>query len=177
MKRIDFLRSVVAFALMAWVAIAGADAELEVQVQATLEKFKSLDAGLSDLMENSAGYAVFPEIEKGAILVGAAHGNGVVYEGGSVVGTATVSQGTVGLQLGAQVYSQLMFFETQEALDQFKANKWAWHGEASAVAAKSGAAATTKFENGVAIFISDQKGAMASLSVGGQKFEFTPNPM
>jgi lipid-binding SYLF domain-containing protein len=160
--------------MLAWVPIAGAETEQETQAQATLERFKSVDAGIADLMEGSVGYVVFPEIEKGAILVGAAHGKGVVYEGGEMVGTATVSQGTVGLQLGAQVYSQLMFFGTQPALDQFKANKWAWHGEASAVAAKSGAAASTEFKNGVAIFITDQKGAMASLSVGGQKFEFTP---
>jgi lipid-binding SYLF domain-containing protein len=155
-------------------AIAGGHTEDEKMAKATLENFQSKDSSLADVMSDVVGYVVFPEIQKAAVLVGGAHGKGIVYEGGEVIGSATVTQGTIGLQAGAQIYSQLMLFKTQEAFDRFKENKWAWHGEATAVATTKGAAATTEFKDGVAIFITDQDGVMASLSVGGQKFEFTP---
>jgi len=179
MRRIGLMFGVAvgALALTMGAAVAGSHTDDEKNAKAALASFESKDPGLSEFMSKSAGYVVFPEIQKVAILVGGAHGKGVVYEDGKVVGTATVTQGTIGLQAGAQIYSQLMFFETKEVFEQFKSNNWAWHGEATAVATKKGVASTTEFKNGVAIFITDQDGVMASLSVGGQKFEFTPNPM
>ncbi len=166
--------AVAALALVAGVAFAGSHTEDEKMAKAALASFHSKDSTLAEVMADVAGYVVFPQIENVAVLVGGAHGKGVVYEGDKVVGTATVTQGTIGLQAGAKIYSQLMLFKTPEALEAFKENKWAWHGEATAVATTKGAAASTDFNEGVAIFITDQDGIMASLSVGGQKFKFTP---
>ena len=48
------------------------------------------------------GYAVFPTIGKGGIGIGGAHGSGRVYAGGKYVGDTSMTQITVGLQLGGQ---------------------------------------------------------------------------
>ena len=174
MKRIDFMRGLTFAVLAIFAVFANAESDEIVQARQALASFQEKDAGIAEFVDRSAGYVVFPMIEKGAVVVGGAHGKGVLFEGDKAIGAATVSQATAGLQIGAQVYSQVMFLETQDNLNAFKANKWAWQGEATAVAAKSGVAKNTDFKNGVAIFINDQKGAMASLAAGGQKFTYTP---
>jgi len=59
-------------------------------------EFKAKDSGIKKFFDEAHGYAVFPKITKGGLLIGAAHGSGVVYEKGVAVGSATLSQGTVG---------------------------------------------------------------------------------
>ena len=46
-------------------------------------------------------------------------------------------------------------------------------GQLSAVAVTSGAAASTRFKNGVAVFSATKGGLMLEASVGGQKFGYS----
>lgn len=154
-------------------ALADGHAEDVKQAENALASFESKDPSIAEMIAGAHGYVVFPLIEKGAVIVGAAHGRGIAFEGGEAIGRAAVTQATVGLQLGAQNYSQLMVFKDPEAFARFKENKWAWAAEATAVAMTAGAASKTDFVNGVAVFVTDQEGVMASLAVGGQKFTFT----
>ena len=176
MNRIGLVLGTVigALALTMGSAFADSHGELDAKAKAALASFESKDPSVSEIVGKSAGYVVFPQIQTAAFIVGGATGDGLAYQGGTAVGTAKVTQGTVGLQIGAQVFSQLMVFETEEAFDRFKENKWAWAADATAVATTKGAAAKTAFANGVAVFVTDQDGVMASLSVGGQKYSFTP---
>ena len=89
-----------------------------------------------------------------------------------MIGYADLTQASVGAQLGGQTYSELVVFETKEALDRFRQNKLEFAANASAVILESGAAKAARFENGVAIFVQPRAGAMAEASVGGQKFTF-----
>ena len=57
------------------------------------------------LFENSYGYAVFPTIGKAGLVVGAAGGEGRVYQQGKYVGNTTMGQVSIGLQLGAQGFT------------------------------------------------------------------------
>ncbi|MCC5830127.1 MAG: hypothetical protein JJU36_11830 [Phycisphaeraceae bacterium] len=142
--------------------------------EATIDRFKQKDASLERFFDNSYGYAVFPEITKGAVGVGGAHGRGVVYEDGRIVGDVSVTQGTIGFQLGGQNFSQIIFFQTADSLERLKAGNLAFSANASAVAAASGAAATANYEDGVAVFSQTIGGLMYEASIGGQKFSFTP---
>ena len=56
----------------------------------------------------------------------------------------------------------------------FKSGKLKFGANASAVALKSGVAATTKFDDGVAVFVRPTAGLMVEASVGGQSFSFQP---
>src|SRR5205823_5108824 len=107
---------------------------------------------------------------KGGIGIGGAHGTGVLFERGRPTGKVTLSQVTVGAQLGGQSYSQIIFFETAQDLSRFKSGNFAFAAQASAVALKSGASANAKYSNGVAIFTATKGGLMAEAAVGGQKF-------
>ena len=66
----------------------------------------------------SYGYAVFPTIGKGGVVVGGAYGQGRVYEKGKYVGDTSMTQLSVGFQLGGEAYSQIIFFENQQRIQR-----------------------------------------------------------
>src|SRR6185312_4925116 len=72
----------------------------------------------SGFFENCYGYAIFPTIGKGGLVVGGAHGTGRVYVHGKHVGDASMTQLSVGFQAGGQAYSQIIFFEDRRAFDE-----------------------------------------------------------
>jgi lipid-binding SYLF domain-containing protein len=146
--------------------------ELHASVEASIARMKKVDAGIDKFFKDSIGYAVFPAVGKGGFIFAGGHGDGELFEKGKVVGTTSVSLATVGLQVGGQQFTQIMFFQDQAALDRFKANKFEFSGNVSAVILKSGAAVATKYNQGIAVFVDPLKGAMAEAAVGTQKFSF-----
>lgn len=145
---------------------------LERDAQAAIANIKAKDPSLSKFFESAAGYAVFPKVGKGGFLVGGAGGDGVVYEAGRIVGYAGLAQATIGAQVGGQAYTQIIFFKTQERLNEFKSGGWVPTAQASAVAIKSGAGANSDYEGGVAIFTLGEAGAMLEAAVGGQRYKY-----
>ena len=101
---------VTVFALMAQPALAD-------DVSTTIDNFRG--AGAGDFIDDAYGYAVFPSIGKGGIGIGGAHGKGEVFAGGKRVGQVKMNQITYGLQLGGQVYSQMIFLRDERAFDDF----------------------------------------------------------
>jgi lipid-binding SYLF domain-containing protein len=136
--------------------------------------FITEDPTLDSFVKNAYAYAIFPSIGKGAVGIGGAFGRAVVVEQGQRVGWADVTQGSLGVQLGGQTYSELIVFHDKAALDNFKSGDFALAATASAVAASSGAAATAKFDNGVAVFVRGLSGLMFEASIGGQSFDYRP---
>ena len=153
-----------------------------------------LNAGQSgEFFSKAYGYAVFPTIGKAGVGVGGAYGKGCVYAKGQVIGEASMSQVTVGLQLGGQGYSQIVFFEDERALKEFTSGKFEFGAEASAIAitaaagvkgntggssasasgGKNDAKTAGKYNKGMAIFTVAKGGLMYEASVGGQKFKYT----
>jgi lipid-binding SYLF domain-containing protein len=159
----------------------------------TVSLFKN--AGQSgSFFADSYGYAVFPTIGKGGLIVGGAHGSGHVYEKGKYIGDTSMTQVSVGFQAGGQAYSQIIFFQDKRALDEFTNGNFEFDAGVSAVAitaAASGSAGTTganagasggrkdattvgEYHKGMAVFTIVKGGAMYEASVAGQKFSYTP---
>ncbi len=149
-----------------------ADADREKDVAEAIQQFKNTDSGMAKFFKESAGYVVFPTVGKGGIGIGGAYGTGLVYQKGQCIGDAKLTQVTLGFQLGGQSYSEVIFFETESALEEFKKSKFALSAQVSAVAAASGASANAKYQLGVAVFTLAKNGLMYEASVGGQKFKF-----
>jgi lipid-binding SYLF domain-containing protein len=144
--------------------------------------------------KNCYGYAVFPTVGKGGIGVGAARGTGRVYEKGAHIGDATMTQVSIGFQLGGQAYSQIIFFQDKRSLDEFTSGNFEFGADVSAVAitAAAGASAGTtgasagasggkndastagKYYKGMAVFTIVKGGAMYEAAVAGQKFQYKP---
>jgi lipid-binding SYLF domain-containing protein len=149
--------------------------QLTTKTDLAIQSAKTTDPGLQKFFGTAVGYAVFPSVGKGAIGVGGAYGHGELFdERGMLVGYCTLTQASIGLALGGQAYTELIFFETKDALDRFKSGNFAFAAQASAVALRSGASANAKYANGVAVFTMGEKGLMYEASVGGQKFNYQP---
>lgn len=157
----------------AFAADKGRD-KLDTDVTDTIAVFKKTDSALAEFFSKSAGYAVFPKVSKGAVGVGAATGKGQLFEKGKVVGQTGLTQVTVGLQLGGQVYSEIIFFEDEKTLKDFKEGNVEFSAQVSAVAAAEGASKNAKYKLGVAVFTVARGGLMYEASVGGQKFSYKP---
>lgn len=159
----------------------------------TIQVFKN--AGESAAFFDTAyGYAVFPTIGKGGIVLGGAGGHGRVYQQGQYVGNSTMGQVTVGFQLGGQAFSMIVFLEDQRAFREFTNETFEVSAEASAVAITAGASAkantagnsagasltrnnaTTvgQYNKGLATFTVAKGGLMYEASIGGAKFTYEP---
>ena len=145
-----------------------------VRAQSTIDEFKKEDPDIGEFFNTAFGYAVFPSIGKGAIGVGGAAGKGVVYKQGTPTGGCNMTQVSIGIQLGGQAYSEVIFFEDEKTYTNFINNKFQFAAQASAVALKSGASVDAKYAEGVLVFTMAQGGLMYEASIGGQKFKFVP---
>jgi len=163
-----------ALLVMAGTFTAGAQTPLKTQVDQTLAAFKQADPGLQTFLDSAAGYAVFPNVGKGGLIIGGQHGRGLVYEHGRLIGEATLTEASIGAQAGGATFDQIIFFETPEVLQQFKQGKFLMDAQVSATVAAEGVEKHAKYEHGVAVFILPKKGLMGQAAVGGQKFKFTP---
>ena len=152
----------------AWAAVT------EDEVKTALAEFERTNAKITPFIQGAHGYAVFPSVGKGAIGIGGAHGSGLVYEKGKLIGKTSLSQVTIGFQLGGQAYRELICFQTKDALDKFKGGNYEFDAQAGAVAVTAGVSVDAAYEHGVAIFTMAKGGLMYEASVGGQKFTFEP---
>ena len=183
------LVSIVGFVVVAlsWTS-ASAD-----EYQDTINVFKK--AGESAAFFKTAyGYAVFPTIGKGGAGIGGGFGKGRVYAKGKHVGDTSMAQLSIGLQLGGQAYSEIIFFEDERAFKEFSSGNFEFGADASAVAITAGAsakasstgasagasvtknAATTagSYHKGMATFTVAKGGLMYEAAIGGQKFKYMP---
>lgn len=158
----------------------------------TIAEFKKAPA-VQPYFSKSYGYAVFPTVGKGGIGIGGAYGSGKVYKGGVVTGKVSLTKVTIGLQLGGQAFSEIIFFEDARAYKDFTGGEFEFDAAASAVAITAGAQAKagtegatasagvggsgkqakTNYRKGMAIFTYTKGGLMYEAAIGGQKFKFT----
>ena len=158
----------------------------------TMDVFESAPE-LQPYFDNAFGYAVFPTVGKLGIGIGAAFGEGRVYEVDHVVGTVSLTKASIGFQIGGQVFSEIIFMQDKRAFDEFTSGRFEFDASASATivtagaqarAGTDGASASTGtglsstrqveygYNKGMAVFIHPLGGMMFEATVGGQKFSF-----
>jgi lipid-binding SYLF domain-containing protein len=171
---------------LTWPAYADSDSD-------TVDLFRG--AGWSaSLLENCYGYAVFPNIGKVGFLVGGARGEGHVYVQGQRIGETVMNQLSIGFQLGAQDYSEVILFQNQAAVDNFASGSFEFGADASvtAITASASVSAGTSgaegsasggshdartgggYYKGMAVFTIAKGGLMYEAAIAGQKFSYTP---
>jgi lipid-binding SYLF domain-containing protein len=159
--------------------------------------------GLKAYFDTAYGYAVFATIAKAGFGVGAAGGSGDVYvknaDGAATkVGGSVMVQLSFGFQFGGQVYSEIIFFETEKDFQNFTAGNFEFGADANVVAltASAGAKASTlgnqgitagvtannvmvggetaTYTKGMKVFSVALGGLMYQATIGGQKFTYKP---
>lgn len=147
--------------------------KLNSECDAAMANLKKEDPSIGPWFDTkSHGYAVLPSIGKGGIGIGGAYGKGQVYENHKVVGYTTIKQATIGLQLGGQAFTEVIFFKDAAALKAFQEGNFEFAANASAVAVKKGAGATSDYSGGIKAFVLVKGGLMAEAAIGGQKFAY-----
>jgi lipid-binding SYLF domain-containing protein len=179
MKKLSLIQPfVVCVALLAACATAPSTEEkkddLAREAETALSKAQRNEPQLEELCRQSVAYAVFPKVGKGAAGVGGAYGKGVLFEDHRIAGYCDLTQASVGLQLGGQTYTEILCFESRDALQRFKADEFALDAQATAVALDAGAGRNLDYKDGVAVVTTDEAGLMAEASIGGQKFTYEP---
>ena len=140
--------------------------------KSAINAFIKTDADMKKLFDNSYAYVVFPNVGKGGLGVGGAFGNGIVFQKKATIGTAKLSQVSIGLQAGGQGYREVIFFENENNFENFKENHLKISAQISAVVAASRAAANASYAEGILIFAQPKGGLMYEISVGGQTFNY-----
>jgi len=157
----------------------------------TIELFKH--AGDSAVFFHDCyAYAVFPTIGAGGFIVGGARGKGHVYMHDRLVGDATMTQLSIGLQAGGQAYSEIIFFQNKRDLDEFESGKFEFDTSAGAVAITASASASVgtdrlsseasraptdattngDYQTGMAVFTIAKGGLMFAANIAGEKFSY-----
>ena len=181
------VRHAAALTFLAVSTLAHADAFSD-----TTDLFRRSNQSAS-FFKNSYGYAVLPTIGEGGFVIAGGHGTGRVYVHGRRVGDTSMTEVSVGPQIGGKAYSQIVFFQSKQAFDRFTSGNFEFSADASAVAITAGAqgsAGTTgvnagasidkkdaanlgTYHNGMAVFQVVKGGAMLQAAIGGQKYEYT----
>eukprot|EP01083_Nonionella_stella_P154709 498884_1 len=159
-----------------------------------MEDFKNAD--LDEYFEKAYGWAAFPQVGKFAFIIGVGGAGGEVFahdEAGKVtkVGKATLMMASAGWSLGLTVFSEIIFFENEEAFKRFTSGTFEFEAGAKIHILKTGvdtAARTTGsgktigttvstaekgYTNGMATFVRPKVGAMIDVSAEGQTFIYS----
>lgn len=161
----------------------------------TIEDFKKIPQ-VAKFFDGAYGYAVFPSIGKGGLGIGASHGKGQVYAEGKVVGFTATTDISIGFQAGGQAYSQIIFFQNAQSLQNFSSGNFEFGASASAIAVQSSAGASAgtegtgasasgsktaekhtanaEYQNGMVVFTMAKGGLMFAATIAGQKYSYDP---
>jgi lipid-binding SYLF domain-containing protein len=154
-------------------ALALDKAAVDEGVSGTLVKFYGMNDNNKYLADHAAGVLVFPTITKAGIGIGGEHGDGALQENGKTVGYYSISGGSVGLTLGVAQHSQVVIFNTPEALNKFvNGNDWNIGADASVAVVNTGASGrydTNTLKQPVLVFVFGEKGLMGDASLKGGK--------
>lgn len=150
-------------------------------------------AGIGDLFHTAFAYALFPTIGKAGFVVGGAYGKGRVYVQGKHYADTSMTQATIGFQLGGSGFSQVIFFEDKRAFGEFASGNFEFGADvqATVLTAAAGVSANTSgnsatasggknnaaigrggYNKGMATYTITKGGLMYEASVGGQTFSY-----
>ena len=173
MKTKNFLMLMMLFFSISLFAQNADDKKVIADAEKAKAAFLDANPKLQGYFDDAKAYAIFPNVGKGAIIIGAASGNGAVYERGVLVGMANMKQLDVGAQIGGKAYSEVIFFKTDKSVQEFMDDDFSFGSNLSAIAAdQSPPSFDITYTDGVAVFTLPKEGLMAEVSVGGQKFDF-----
>jgi lipid-binding SYLF domain-containing protein len=177
--RLPFLSSI-ALSVLALSACTTAPAtdqdkvNLQSDINATLVRLNQKDPTLQATLSQAYAYAIFPEVGSGAIVFGGSYGHGEVFQAGQLIGYADISQATFGAQIGGQSFAEILIFQNDAALQNFKKGDMQFSSAASSVAMKTGGASVSQSQIGVIAMVYPEGGLEVSAAIGGQTFSFVP---
>jgi len=132
------------------------------------------DERLAPFFEQSKIIAVYPTNVRAGVGFGGAYGYGLLYKDGEIIGRSRMYQVSVGANLGAQVYRQILFFKTEQAFERLMAGLMEFAGQANVAVGALGMSSTPSFNTEVALFTQLRSGLLIEGSVGAHRYAYWP---
>lgn len=129
MNTTDLTRRGFAFSLLAGAGTLAAcgngiggrgPAMIDARVDSTLAEMYRLYPNTRDLAQKANGMLVMPLVTEAGLGFGGAYGRGALRVGDATVDYYSIVKGSGGLQIGAQQYAHVLFFMTEDALEDFR---------------------------------------------------------
>jgi len=159
--------------LTAPAAQAASAQEIDIKVDAALEKFREKVDGADNFLASAKGVLVFPAVYKAGIGIGGEYGQGALRIGGKTVDYYNTVAGSIGFQLGAQAKTVIIVFMEDKALDKFRNSKgWEAGVDGSVALVELGAGGsldTTNIRDPIVGFVFANRGLMYNLTLEGSK--------
>ena len=149
-------------------------ATIDSRVDQTLNFMFSQYPGTRDLDSKAVGKLVIPVVTEAGLGFGGSYGRGALRIGQSTVDYYSATALSGGLQIGAQQFSHVLFFMTEDALMEFRtSNGWALGADAEYVlnteAENIRAETTTSLAPVIAVIFA-QAGLRVGATVEGTKY-------
>lgn len=156
------------------VAQAADRVTIDARVDSALALLFAQRPGSDELFRRAKGVLVMPDIRKAGLFIGGAYGEGALIVEGVKVAYYSVAAASFGLQIGAQLTRQAIFFLTEEALREFRLSD-GWDLSAGAEVTGEGDGfdlfASTSLSNRPIVSVTfGQDGAMLSAALEGAKY-------
>ena len=149
-------------------SIINRDAEL------VLQTLFEIDPDTISIYKNAPATLIIPRITKAGFVLGGAYGEGVLRINEAPVDYYSLASASYGFQIGAQQYSNIIFFMTEEALQNFRVKDgWELGADAEVVFRDRGysiGVSSKTISKPVYALVFDQKGLLAGTSLVGAKF-------
>jgi len=160
-------------AILVDTAKAASAKEIDIKVDAALERFKKDIAGAKSFLKEAQGVLVFPSVLKAGFGIGGEYGEGALRIGGKTVDYYSTAAASIGFQLGAQSKTIIIVFLDKDALKKFRnSSGWEIGVDGSVVLVTLGAGAsidTTNIKDPIVGFVFSNKGLMYNLTLEGSK--------
>ncbi|MCC5860782.1 MAG: hypothetical protein JJT93_02605 [Gammaproteobacteria bacterium] len=154
-------------------AQAATAAEIEVSVDAALERFRNEVKGAESFLSSASGLLVFPRVIKAGFGIGGEYGEGALRVGGSTEAYYRTTGASIGFQLGAQSRTIIIAFMEDAALETFRTSRgWEVGVDGSVALINLGAGAdltTTNIRDPIVGFVFGNRGLMYNLTLEGTK--------
>jgi lipid-binding SYLF domain-containing protein len=148
-------------------------AEIDARADLALDGLLAGSEAARAIAEEAVAVMIFPDVVKAGFGFGGQYGAGVLRRDGVTIGYFSIASASIGFQIGAQSYSQVLFFMTEDALAMLDRTRGFELGaDASVALIGEGAGvdvSTTTLQDPIVAFVTGQRGLMAGVSLEGSK--------
>ncbi|RLA62549.1 MAG: hypothetical protein DRQ88_09175 [Epsilonproteobacteria bacterium] len=148
------------------------DKQLLKEARQAINVLKSADPNLKSVFSSAHAYAVLPNVGQGGFIVSVIHGNGIVFKGGSPIGSTEMKQGSVGFSIGGKSFIEVIFFQNSQSLKNFTEGNAKFTAGSSLYNLVKGKPQKVKYKEGMAVVTMVKGGLMLDTSIGGQDFDY-----
>jgi len=114
------------FISLSSIAIAKSAKTIDSEANAAINQFIAENKSADAFLVKAKAFLVFPSVKEVGFFVGGKYGEGVLRVGRTSKGYYSLTAASIGMQMGAQEYSMIIAFTSNEALNKFLLNDDEW---------------------------------------------------